>query len=98
VVLSKGPVDVVSDGADVLINRTGCSAMTVGGTGDVLAGLVGGLLALKMKPLYAAAAAAYANGRAGERAKQELGNHITASDLVRHLPAILRVFDREDVA
>jgi NAD(P)H-hydrate epimerase len=96
VVLAKGALDIASDGAKSFVNRTGCSAMTVGGTGDVLAGLVAGLMALKMGPLAAAAAASYANGRAGEAAKALLGNHITATDVAHLLPATLKEFDRED--
>jgi NAD(P)H-hydrate epimerase len=96
VVLAKGPIDISSDGSTSYLSRTGCSAMTVGGTGDVLAGLVCGLLALKMAPLAAAAAGSFANGRAGEAAKKLLGNHITATDLARLLPATLKEFDREE--
>jgi ADP-dependent NAD(P)H-hydrate dehydratase len=95
VVLAKGVIDVMSDGHTSYVNRTGCSAMTVGGTGDVLAGLVAGLTALGMKPLLAAAAGAYVNGRAGEVAKQLMGNHLTATDLARLLPTILKEFDRD---
>jgi ADP-dependent NAD(P)H-hydrate dehydratase len=96
VVLAKGVFDVISDGKVVYVNRTGCSAMTVGGTGDVLAGLVAGLMALKMDPLSSAVAASFVNGRAGEAAKELMGNHITASDLARFLPTILKGFDREE--
>jgi ADP-dependent NAD(P)H-hydrate dehydratase len=96
VVLAKGVFDVISDGKVVYVNRTGCSAMTVGGTGDVLAGLVAGLMALKMDPLFSAVAASFVNGRAGEAAKELMGNHITASDLARFLPTILKGFDREE--
>jgi NAD(P)H-hydrate epimerase len=96
VILSKGVQDLASDGATTYVNRTGCSAMTVGGTGDVLAGLVAGLMALKMTPLASAAASSFVNGRAGEAAKRLLGNHITATDLARLLPATLKDFDLDD--
>ncbi len=96
VVLAKGPADISTDGSTTYVSRTGCSAMTVGGTGDVLAGLVAGLMALKMAPLAAAAAASFVNGRAGQAAKKLMGNHITATDLVRFLPTTLKDFDRED--
>ncbi len=65
--LVKGARDVVSDGRDTRINRTGNPGMTVGGTGDILAGLVGALSA-SLSPVQAAAVAAYANGRAGDLA------------------------------
>jgi ADP-dependent NAD(P)H-hydrate dehydratase len=96
VILSKGVLDLASDGTTTYVNRTGCSAMTVGGTGDVLAGLVAGFMALKMQPLASAAAASFVNGRAGEAAKRLLGNHITATDLARLLPATLKDFDLEE--
>jgi NAD(P)H-hydrate epimerase len=96
VILSKGVLDIASDGITSYVNRTGCSAMTVGGTGDVLAGLVAGLMALKMPPLASAAASSFVNGRAGEAAKRLMGNHITATDVARLLPATLKDFDRED--
>ncbi len=44
-VLLKGVIDIISDGAEVRANRTGNAGMTVGGTGDVLAGLTGALFA-----------------------------------------------------
>ena len=96
VILSKGPVDLASDGTTTYVSKTGCSAMTVGGTGDVLAGLVAGLMALKMQPLASAAAASFTNGRAGQAAKRLFGNHITATDVARLLPATLKDFDREE--
>ncbi|PSQ38117.1 bifunctional ADP-dependent NAD(P)H-hydrate dehydratase/NAD(P)H-hydrate epimerase [Halobacteriales archaeon SW_12_71_31] len=65
--LVKGARDVVSDGEDTRVNRTGNPGMTVGGTGDVLAGLTGAL-AGSLSPVQAAAVAAYANGRAGDLA------------------------------
>ena len=65
--LVKGARDVVSDGEDTRVNRTGNPGMTVGGTGDVLAGLTGAL-AGSLPSVQAAAVAAYANGRAGDLA------------------------------
>ncbi len=65
--LVKGARDLVSDGDDTRVNRTGNPGMTVGGTGDVLAGLTGALLA-SLAPVQAAAVAAYVNGRAGDLA------------------------------
>ena len=86
--LTKGPRDVVSDGETTRINRTGTAAMTVGGTGDVLAG-VAGALACRLDPLEAAAVAAYATGRAGEAADGRNGG-LVATDLLETLPAALR--------
>jgi len=78
--LVKGPNDIISDGTDTRINRTGNPGMTVGGTGDVLAGLAGALLATH-PPLRAGAIAAYANGAAGDRIVDERGYGLLATDL-----------------
>ena len=90
VILLKGPVDVVAhpDG-QYKLNRTGVPAMTVGGTGDVLTGIVAALLAHGHSAFHAASAAAYISGSAGERAYSELGNHITATDCIANIPCAM---------
>jgi hydroxyethylthiazole kinase-like uncharacterized protein yjeF len=88
VVLAKGPHDVVSDGETTRVNRTGNPGMTVGGTGDVLAGITGALAATQ-DPLDAAAIAAYANGTAGDRVYEREGNGLVATDLVGELSDVL---------
>ena len=92
-ILLKGSVDIISNGKQTIINRTGSPSMTVGGTGDVLAGLVSGFLAKGMSPLNAAAAGAYVNGIAGERATSRLGFHITATDVIEELAQVLKRLD-----
>jgi NAD(P)H-hydrate epimerase len=87
-VLLKGHIDVISDGTRVRFNRTGDPAMTVGGTGDVLAGIAGALLC-HLPAFDAACIAAYVNGRAGERVASERGGGMLASDLVDRIPAEL---------
>jgi hydroxyethylthiazole kinase-like uncharacterized protein yjeF len=86
--LVKGAYDVISDGGRTRVNRTGNPGMTVGGTGDVLAGASGALLATQ-KPIHAGAIAAYANGRAGDLAVEEFGHGLVAPDLVDALPTAL---------
>ena len=93
VVLLKGPADVVSDGETTFVHRGGVPAMTVGGTGDVLAGLLGGLLARNRRPAEAAAAAVFFNGLAGKSLQKAMGTHIVASDLLGKIPAAMRPFD-----
>jgi NAD(P)H-hydrate epimerase len=68
--------------------------MTVGGTGDVLSGLVAGLMAQGMRPFDAAVYGAYANGLAGERAFRRFGLHITATDVVAEIPGVMSRFDK----
>jgi NAD(P)H-hydrate epimerase len=88
-VLVKGAYDVITDGEALRVNRTGNPGMTVGGTGDVLAGAVGAL-ACTQSPLQAAAIGAYANGRAGDLVVDERGYGLVATDLIDRLPEALR--------
>ena len=87
--LVKGAVDVVADGDEVRLNRTGNPGMTVGGTGDVLAGTVGALAAV-IDPFRAAAVGAYAVGRAGDAAAEANGAGLVATDLPDRLPEAMR--------
>jgi NAD(P)H-hydrate epimerase len=87
-VLLKGCIDIITDGKRVRFNRTGDPAMTVGGTGDVLAGIAGALLC-HLPAFDAGCIAAYVNGRAGEIVAAERGEGMLASDLVDRIPAEL---------
>ena len=93
-VLLKGWIDVISDGNKVFLNKIHNSAMTVGGTGDVLAGLTVGLLARAINPLDAALAGAYINGAAGNRAYKRLGLHIMPTDIIDEIPEVMKKFDK----
>ncbi|WP_284008533.1 NAD(P)H-hydrate dehydratase [Haloarcula pelagica] len=86
--LVKGPYDIVSDGDRTRVGRTGNPGMTVGGTGDVLAGLTGALACVQA-PLDAAALGAYANGAAGDRVVDDRGNGLVATDLLDAIPTVL---------
>jgi hydroxyethylthiazole kinase-like uncharacterized protein yjeF len=88
VILLKGRVDIISDGERVRFNRTGAPGMTVGGTGDILAGITGALFC-RVPAFEAACIAAYANGKAGEVAQAEYRDGMTASDLLKWIPAYL---------
>jgi hydroxyethylthiazole kinase-like uncharacterized protein yjeF len=87
-VLLKGHIDIITDGKRVRFNRTGDPAMTVGGTGDVLAGIAGALLC-HLPAFEAGCIAAYVNGRAGQVVAAERGEGMLASDLVDRIPAEL---------
>jgi len=66
-------------------------ALASGGTGDVLAGAVVGLVAQRLEPLDAAALAVYLHGRAGEKVRRELGEAgLLASDLLPNLPLMIK--------
>ncbi|MDJ1431555.1 NAD(P)H-hydrate dehydratase [Halostagnicola sp. A-GB9-2] len=88
VVLAKGVDDVATDGERTQICRAGTPGMAVGGTGDLLAGIVAGLLE-HAEPLEAATAGAYVNGRAGELRAERMGQGFFASDLLEDIPAVL---------
>jgi hydroxyethylthiazole kinase-like uncharacterized protein yjeF len=88
-ILLKGKTDVVSDGKEVAVNRTGSPYMTVGGTGDTLAGIAGALLAQGISPFEAAQAAAFINGKAGEIVAKKLKEGMTATDLIEAIPQVL---------
>jgi NAD(P)H-hydrate epimerase len=89
VILLKGHVDIISDGDRFKLNFTGNPGMTVGGTGDVLSGIVGAFLAQKVDPFEAAVAGAFVNGAAGDLVFQEIGPHMVASDLIEWIPQVL---------
>ncbi|MFX1277292.1 MAG: NAD(P)H-hydrate dehydratase [Promethearchaeota archaeon] len=80
--LIKGPYDFISDGKSLKINRTGCPEMSIGGTGDVLAGLCASFTALKNEPFLSACSAAFLNGKIGEYCKKVIGPRFTAMDMI----------------
>lgn len=84
-VLLKGRVDVISDGERVRFNRTGSPLMTVGGTGDVLAGVAAALFC-HLPAFESACIAAFVNGRAGMAVEKALGGGMLASDLAERIP------------
>ncbi|TKR28270.1 NAD(P)H-hydrate dehydratase [Natronomonas salsuginis] len=86
--LVKGAYDVISDGTRTRLNRTGNPGMTVGGTGDVLAGVTGAM-ACVLDPIHAAAIGAYTNGRAGDIVVEDNGYGLVATDLLGALSAAL---------
>ena len=89
VILLKGATDIVSDGTRTKLNFTGNPGMTAGGTGDVLSGVVGALLAQRVEPFEASVAGAFVNGAAGDFVAQEKGFHMVASDLINWIPQVL---------
>ncbi|WP_297417914.1 NAD(P)H-hydrate dehydratase [Thermococcus sp.] len=93
VVLLKGAYDIISDEKTWKYNKTGNRGMTTGGTGDVLAGLVGALLALGNEPLRAASVGAFLNGLAGDMAKEELGENFTALEVAKKVQEAVKWVD-----
>lgn len=91
IITLKGYVDVISDGKQVAINKTGNAFMTVGGTGDTLTGVCGALLARKVDPFEAACAACFINGSAGDLAAKKFGEGLMASDLIDEIPKVIKL-------
>jgi NAD(P)H-hydrate epimerase len=90
VILLKGHIDIISDGKNIAVNKTGHPCMSAAGTGDVLAGICGALLARGEEPFKAACSAAYINGKAGELAANKFGESLTAQDVVNDIYRALK--------
>ena len=91
VVLLKGHETCVTDGTDGYINPTGNSGMAVGGSGDVLAGVITALLGAELPPLEAAACGAWLHGAAGDRCAAELGQYgMLPTDMLSALPRLMK--------
>lgn len=88
IIVLTGKEDVISNGKQTLINQTGNEGMTKGGTGDVLAGLIGGLYC-KNESMLAGSAGVYINGLAGDRLYQRVGRYFNATDLMREIPKVM---------
>jgi ADP-dependent NAD(P)H-hydrate dehydratase / NAD(P)H-hydrate epimerase len=88
--LLKGSTTLVTDSTATRVNPTGTGWLGTAGSGDVLAGLAGSLLASGLAPLDAASVAAYLHGLAGRRAAGSAGSPITALDVADHLPEAWR--------
>ena len=88
-VLLKGHTDVISDGERLKLNNTGNPGMTVGGTGDVLSGIVAGLMAQGIESFRAAVAGAFVCGAAGDFAEEHYGHHLVPTDLLEHIPKVM---------
>ncbi|MBQ1454773.1 MAG: NAD(P)H-hydrate dehydratase [Thermoguttaceae bacterium] len=83
----KGAGTVICDGDRLTVNHTGNPGMAVGGSGDVLTGIITAFLARGLEPFDAAALAAALHGKAGDLAASALGmESLTASSLLEYLP------------
>lgn len=72
------------------INHSGCAAMSKGGMGDVLTGIIAGMLSLKLEPFSASAMGVYLHGLAGEKAVFEKNEHtLAASDLLEAIGYVM---------
>lgn len=95
VVLLKGPSTVVTDGETTYIVDAGCAGMATAGSGDVLSGVLAAVASYVPDAAFAAAVAAYVNGKAGERAEEKVGSvSMIASDTVRAIPEVISSIEK----
>lgn len=91
IVLLKGHRTCITDGTQIYINQTGNPGMAVGGSGDVLAGVIAALLGQGIAPLEAAACGAWLHGQAGDLCAGELGQYgMLPTDMLGVLPRLLK--------
>ena len=91
IVLLKGHETVITNGQIHYINHTGNPGMAVGGSGDVLSGMIVSLAGQGLEPLEAATCAAWLHGAAGDLCAKELGQYgMLPSDMVEALPRLLK--------
>ncbi len=88
VVLLKGDDSIVTDGERVAINRISSPQLATAGTGDVLSGMIGALIARGLEPFAATCAAVVAHSRAGLAAGERVGHDsVIAGDVIDSIPA-----------
>lgn len=91
ILLLKGHRTVISDGKMTYRNQTGNPGMAVGGSGDVLAGMIAALVGQKIPPLEATACAAWLHGKAGDICAGKLGQYgMLPTDMLQVLPRLLK--------
>ena len=91
IMLLKGHETVITDGEEVYVNRTGNPGMAVGGSGDVLAGIIVSFLGQGIAPLEAAACGAWVHGAAGDLCAAQMGQYgMLPTDMVEALPRLLK--------
>jgi ADP-dependent NAD(P)H-hydrate dehydratase len=96
VIVLKGDRTVVTDGDRVYLNRTGDSSLSKAGTGDVLSGVIGTLLAQGEERFNAACIGVHIHGRAGEIAGEKMGRRSTlARDVIDSLSAALAEYETQ---
>lgn len=89
-VIVKGQYDLILQGTKFRINKSGNPGMTVGGTGDALAGIVTALLSQGLNTFDCACLGVFINGLAGDRAYDEKGNGFSATDLVSYIGGVIK--------
>lgn len=87
----KGHNSIITDGEHIFINKTGSSALAKAGTGDVLTGMIAGLMAQKLKPFDAAILGTYLHGLSGNLAEKDLTKYsVLATNVIEYLPFAIK--------
>ncbi len=89
-VVVKGEYDLILSGTRFKINKSGNAGMTVGGTGDALAGICTSLLSQGLSSFDSSALGAFINGLAGDKAFEVKGNGFSATDLVSYIGSVIK--------
>lgn len=91
IVVLKGHNTIVTDGEQIYINKSGCSALAKAGSGDVLTGMITGLLAQTKNPLNSAILGVFLHGLTGDIAAKSLTEYgVLASDLLNFIPKAIK--------
>ena len=91
ILLLKGHCTCITDGCTAYLNHTGNPGMAVGGSGDVLAGMIVSLLGQGLPPLEAAACGAWLHGAAGDLCADEMGQYgMLPTDMLTRIPRLMK--------
>ena len=91
ILLLKGHRTCITDGETGYVNETGNPGMAVGGSGDVLAGIIVSLLGQRLQPLEAAACGAWLHGAAGDLCAEEIGQYgMLPTDMLMRIPRLMK--------
>ncbi len=94
ILVLKGADTVVTDGKEVFVNTTGNPSMAMGGTGDMLSGMIGAFIAQGISPLQSAKAAVFIHGRCGDEAAKRLSQRgMTVFDMIEQLGTLMSDFE-----
>ena len=94
IVVLKGANTVVTDGKAVFVNMNGNAGMAMGGTGDMLTGMIGSFIAQGIEPLEAAKSAVFIHGFCGDITAQELSQRgMTVEDMLSLMGALMSEFE-----
>ncbi len=91
----KGPTNIISDGYNTFLVNRGTPGQATAGSGDVLDGVLGGILSYNETNILSVGSACYINGLAGEEAEKEVGDiSMIASDTIRYIPVAIKKIEK----